>query len=55
MAPSIKFTYFNVKALGESTRLMLKYGGVEFIDNRVEDDAWDEFKPSKKSRRNRNK
>lgn len=48
MTPNIKLTYFNVKALAEPTRMLLKYGGIDFVDSRVEryGSAWDELKKS---------
>ncbi|XP_075980038.1 glutathione S-transferase 2-like [Anticarsia gemmatalis] len=36
----VVFYYFNVKALGESVRLLLSYGGQEFEDNRVDFEDW---------------
>ncbi|KAI4471543.1 glutathione s-transferase [Holotrichia oblita] len=42
----IKITYFNVKALAEATRLLLKYGGIDFVDNRFEHSEWAELKPN---------
>ncbi|XP_013195571.2 glutathione S-transferase 2 [Amyelois transitella] len=41
----VEFYYFPVKALGESVRLLLAYGGQEFEDNRIPADKWPEFKP----------
>lgn len=43
--PNVKFYYFPVKALGESQRLLLAYGGQEFEDNRISSENWPEFKP----------
>ncbi|XP_072944941.1 uncharacterized protein [Epargyreus clarus] len=43
--PKYVFYYFPVKALGESVRLLLAYGGEDFEDNRVTPDKWPEFKP----------
>ncbi|GJQ67272.1 hypothetical protein Trydic_g15972 [Trypoxylus dichotomus] len=40
----IKFTYFNVKGLGEPVRLLLKYGGIDFVDHRIEGSEWPELK-----------
>ena len=44
MAPSIKFTYFDVQALGEPVRLLMKYGGIEFEDVRVDFESWKQLK-----------
>nr|UQQ66585.1 glutathione S-transferase sigma 8 [Conogethes punctiferalis] len=44
--PKVVFNYFPVKALGESARLLLAYGGQEFEDNRVTPEKWPEYKPS---------
>ncbi|XP_058796255.1 glutathione S-transferase-like [Phymastichus coffea] len=41
-----KFTYFNAKALGESIRMLFHYGGVEFVDDRVNFEDWPKIKPS---------
>nr|AMY26653.1 glutathione S-transferase sigma 1 [Chilo suppressalis] len=43
--PAVKLTYFPVKALGESTRLLLAYGGQEFEDFRINPETWPELKP----------
>nr|QIC35748.1 glutathione S-transferase sigma 1 [Ostrinia furnacalis] len=42
----VSFTYFNVKALGESGRLLLAYGGQEFEDKRFTSETWPEIKPT---------
>ncbi|XP_045451455.1 glutathione S-transferase 2-like [Melitaea cinxia] len=44
--PKVVFYYFPVKALGESGRLLLAYGGQEFEDRRIPDEEWPAFKPS---------
>ncbi|XP_038222288.1 glutathione S-transferase 2-like [Zerene cesonia] len=44
--PKVVFKYFEVKALGESTRLLLAYGGQEFEDQRIPFDQWPSHKPS---------
>ncbi|CAG4942572.1 unnamed protein product [Parnassius apollo] len=44
--PKIKFYYFNLKALGESCRLLLAYAGEEFEDIRVSMEEWEEMKPN---------
>ena len=50
--PKYKITYFNLKARGELSRLVLIAAGVEFEDNRVDYDEnidgseqWTELKP----------
>lgn len=43
--PAYKFTYFNAKALGESIRMLFHYGGVDFVDDRVEFPDWPKLKP----------
>ncbi|CAG4942576.1 unnamed protein product [Parnassius apollo] len=43
--PKTKFYYFNLKALGESCRLLLAYAGEEFEDIRVSSEEWAELKP----------
>nr|QLI62212.1 glutathione S-transferase 16 [Streltzoviella insularis] len=43
--PKVVFYYFPVKALGESARLLLAYGGEEFEDKRLSPEEWKEFKP----------
>ncbi|XP_014364453.2 glutathione S-transferase 2 isoform X1 [Papilio machaon] len=40
-----KFYYFNIRALGESCRLLLTYTGEEFEDHRVGMEEWKELKP----------
>ncbi|XP_045451694.1 glutathione S-transferase 2-like [Melitaea cinxia] len=44
--PKVVFYYFPVKALGESARLLLTYGGQEFEDRRVSKEEWPAIKPS---------
>jgi prostaglandin-H2 D-isomerase / glutathione transferase len=44
--PSYKVTYFNVTALGEPIRMLLKYGDIDFEDVRVERDDWPAMKDS---------
>lgn len=44
--PKYKLTYFNVRAKGEIIRWIFAVAGVEYEDNRIDDDAWAEFKPS---------
>ncbi|XP_049876420.1 glutathione S-transferase 2-like [Pectinophora gossypiella] len=43
--PKVVFTYFPLKGLGESGRLLLAYGGQEFEDRRITKDEWPEHKP----------
>ncbi|XP_047535693.1 glutathione S-transferase 2-like isoform X2 [Vanessa atalanta] len=44
--PTVKVYYFQLKAAGESIRLLLAYGGQEFEDIRVAREDWPELKPS---------
>lgn len=37
-------TYFDLEALGEPIRLLLSYGKVDFVDNRISFDDWPKFK-----------
>lgn len=38
--------YFSVKALGESARLLMSYGGQEFEDRRIDyETEWPALKP----------
>ncbi|XP_066304184.1 glutathione S-transferase-like [Branchiostoma lanceolatum] len=46
MAPKYKLTYFNLRARGELSRLVLAAGGVPFEDYRIERPAWAELKPN---------
>ncbi|KAJ8712537.1 hypothetical protein PYW07_005379 [Mythimna separata] len=39
------FYYFDAKALGESSRLLMAYGGQEFEDRRHTDEEWPAIKP----------
>lgn len=47
MAPVHKLTYFDVSALGEVTRFLFRYGGIEFTDERISSEQWPALKPSK--------
>lgn len=47
MAPTYKIIYFNVTALGESCRMLLKYANIDFEDERIETDDWPNHKASK--------
>ncbi|KAI4471549.1 glutathione s-transferase [Holotrichia oblita] len=42
----ITFTYFNCKGLGEVTRMIFKYAGIDFIDDRFSDEDWPKIKPN---------
>ncbi|GJQ79690.1 hypothetical protein Trydic_g5838 [Trypoxylus dichotomus] len=44
----IKLTYFSAKALAEAIRMLLKYGGIDFVDARIErfGAEWPEVKPN---------
>jgi len=35
-----KLTYFNIRGLAEPSRFLLKYGGIKFVDERLEKDDW---------------
>nr|WMM91886.1 GSTs1 [Paracoccus marginatus] len=39
-----KLTYFPIKALGEQIRFLLSYGGVDFIDDRFDENDWPKIK-----------
>ncbi|XP_059054885.1 uncharacterized protein LOC131848938 isoform X2 [Achroia grisella] len=42
---NVVFHYFPAKALGESIRMLLAFGGQEFEDDRIPMDKWPEYKP----------
>ncbi|KAL0871452.1 hypothetical protein ABMA27_005175 [Loxostege sticticalis] len=44
--PKVVLTYFNFKAVGESIRLLLLYGGQEFEDIRLTSEEWRQYKPT---------
>lgn len=44
--PTYKLYYFDVKALGESIRMLFAYGGIEYEDIRVAQTDWPELKSS---------
>ncbi|KAH9640312.1 hypothetical protein HF086_001664 [Spodoptera exigua] len=44
--PKYVFHYFPIKALGESVRLLLAYGGEGFEDHRIPLEDWPKFKPN---------
>lgn len=46
MAPKYKLTYFDIQAFGEPIRFLLKYGGIEFEDNRIQFSDWPQLKSS---------
>uniref|UniRef100_A0A915JBT9 GST N-terminal domain-containing protein n=1 Tax=Romanomermis culicivorax TaxID=13658 RepID=A0A915JBT9_ROMCU len=35
-----KYTYFNLRGLGESVRYIFHYAGVDFEDDRIQMDDW---------------
>ena len=43
--PSYRLTYFNVRARGETARLLFALKGQEFVDRRVEQADWPALKP----------
>lgn len=43
--PTFKLTYFNIKGLAESIRMLFAYGGIEYEDVRIERDDWPALKP----------
>eukprot|EP01134_Creolimax_fragrantissima_P006571 CFRG6571T1 len=46
MSPSIKLTYFNYKGRGEVIRVAFAYGGIEYVDNRLDSADWPTLKPT---------
>lgn len=46
MAPTIKLTYFGLKARAEAIRQAFHVGGIEFEDKRIEFKNWKEVKPT---------
>ncbi|TMS34859.1 hypothetical protein L596_002366 [Steinernema carpocapsae] len=46
MPTSYKLTYFDVRALGETARLLFHYAGVQFEDNRITHEQWAALKPT---------
>ncbi|XP_050347851.1 glutathione S-transferase 2-like [Nymphalis io] len=44
--PTVKVYYFQLKAVGESIRLLLAYGKQEFEDCRIAREDWPELKPT---------
>ena len=47
MAPTIKLTYFDVRARAEYARMILAQAGVEYEDKRVTKEEWMTLKPGK--------
>uniref|UniRef100_A0A7E4ZSA7 glutathione transferase n=1 Tax=Panagrellus redivivus TaxID=6233 RepID=A0A7E4ZSA7_PANRE len=45
MAP-VKYTYFDVRGIGETARILLKYGKIDFEDVRIKKEDWPEIKPT---------
>ena len=45
--PVYKLSYFNAKATGELSRLILSTAGQDFEDDRLTNDTWPELKQSK--------
>jgi hypothetical protein len=45
--PTYKFTYFNVRGLGEHIRFIFIAAGVPFEDDKIPTDKWPELKASK--------
>jgi len=44
MAPTYKLTYFPITALAEPSRFLMKYGEIEFEDDRFDRESWAELK-----------
>ncbi|KAI4470748.1 glutathione s-transferase [Holotrichia oblita] len=45
MAPNIKLIYYNSRGFGEVIRVLLKYGNIDFEDERIEYAEWPKIKP----------
>ncbi|KAJ3663483.1 hypothetical protein Zmor_007741 [Zophobas morio] len=44
MAPAYKLIYGDYRGLGETSRFLFKYGGIEFEDARVQFEDWPQWK-----------
>lgn len=44
MPSQYKFTYFDLTGIGEPIRMLLHYGGIKFVDQRVTKDEWPALK-----------
>lgn len=44
--PQLTLTYFDVTGRAELTRLVLRYGGISFVDNRITQVQFEELKPT---------
>merc|ERR1712025_1348017 len=49
--PEVKLTYFNLRARGEPSRLLLAYGGIKYEDERIAppwdaESTWSTLKPT---------
>lgn len=47
MAPAYKFTYFDLRGVGEVIRYIFKYANIEFEDVRIKGEDWPKVKLSK--------
>ncbi|KAG4075479.1 hypothetical protein HA402_003304 [Bradysia odoriphaga] len=44
--PTYKLTYFSIKGLGETLRILFAYGGIKYEDVRIEEKDWPALKPT---------